>query len=81
MLKGSLKWCLKESKSRKLLEAIQQHKSAISLALLSDVSRDLKDIKKDVNSIRETYLNRNNEKFATGSKGTTRQQITTLPGS
>jgi hypothetical protein len=37
-LKGSLGWCLKESKIRKLLEATMQHRATISLALLGDVA-------------------------------------------
>jgi len=38
MLKGSLKWCLKESKARKLLEEAMQHKATISPALLGEVA-------------------------------------------
>ena len=37
-LKGSLKWCLKESRACKLLEEAMQHKATISLALLGEVA-------------------------------------------
>ncbi|KAF2677446.1 hypothetical protein K458DRAFT_409664 [Lentithecium fluviatile CBS 122367] len=54
MLKGSLSWCLKESKARKLLEATMQHRATISLALLGDVARDVKDLKRGVKTIHDS---------------------------
>lgn len=38
MLKGSLKWCLKESRAQKLLDDAVRHKSTISLALIGEVA-------------------------------------------
>lgn len=37
-IRGSLNWCLKESKARKLLADIAQHKATITLTLLSDLT-------------------------------------------
>ncbi|KAF2794499.1 hypothetical protein K505DRAFT_26200 [Melanomma pulvis-pyrius CBS 109.77] len=53
MLKGSLRWCLKESRARKLLEEAIQHKSTISLALLSEAARDIKELKRSVGKLRK----------------------------
>jgi hypothetical protein len=52
-LKGSLRWCLKESKARKLLEDAVQHKSTISLALLGEVALDIKDLKRNIGKLRD----------------------------
>jgi len=38
MLKGSLKWCLKQTKAHKILHELGQHKATITLALLDDVT-------------------------------------------
>ena len=37
-IQGSLKWCFKESKARKLLDDILQHKTTIMLTLLGEVT-------------------------------------------
>jgi hypothetical protein len=52
-LKGSLKWCLKESKARKLLDEAVQHKSTICLTLLGEVTQDVKDLKHSVGKVQE----------------------------
>jgi len=37
-IQSSLKWCFKESKARKLLDDILQHKTTIMLTLLGDIT-------------------------------------------
>lgn len=37
-VEGSLKWCFKESRARKILDDILQHKTTIVLTLLGDVT-------------------------------------------
>lgn len=37
-IQGSMKWCFKESKTRKLLDDILQHKTTITLTLLGEVT-------------------------------------------
>jgi hypothetical protein len=37
-IQNSLKWCFKESKARKLLDDILQHKTTITLTLLGEVT-------------------------------------------
>ncbi|KAF2469240.1 uncharacterized protein BDR25DRAFT_263686 [Lindgomyces ingoldianus] len=53
MIKGTLKWCLKEGKARKLLDEAIQHKSTITLALLSEVTRDVKDLKFSIGKLQD----------------------------
>lgn len=43
-IEGSLQWCLKESKARKLLDEMVQHKTTLTLALLSEITSDVKGI-------------------------------------
>ncbi|KAK0726405.1 hypothetical protein B0T21DRAFT_350542 [Apiosordaria backusii] len=50
----ALAWPLKEGKARKLLSDLAQHKSTVSLALTSDMSRDIKDVKHAVMQLRTT---------------------------
>lgn len=52
-LKGSLAWCLKESKARKLLNDAIQHKSTINLALVGEVAKDIKELKASTAKIQE----------------------------
>ncbi|KAF1951136.1 hypothetical protein CC80DRAFT_386702, partial [Byssothecium circinans] len=45
-IQGSLKWCFKESKARKLLDDILQHKTTIMLTLLGEIPRSCSAITK-----------------------------------
>jgi hypothetical protein len=50
-IKGSLQWCMKESKIRKLLDETTNHKSTITLALLGEITTDVKCIKSNMDVI------------------------------
>lgn len=52
-IKGTLKWCLKEDKTRKLLDETIQHKTTLTLALLGEVTSDVKEIKSNVERIHD----------------------------
>ncbi|KAH7115873.1 hypothetical protein B0J11DRAFT_593496 [Dendryphion nanum] len=50
-LKKSLQWYLKQTKVSKLLDEAVQHKSTITVNLLGEVTRDVKDVKRTVHLI------------------------------
>ncbi|GAB1310617.1 NACHT domain-containing protein [Madurella fahalii] len=47
-------WTMKEAKARKLLEQLRQYKSTIDLALATESTRDVKDLKRKANKIHAT---------------------------
>jgi len=53
-IKGSMQWCLKESKTRKLLDEMMQHKSTLTLALLGEITSDVKQIKSTVEQVHDS---------------------------
>jgi Cdc6-like AAA superfamily ATPase len=50
-IKGALQWVMEESKFRKLLDETMKHKSTITLALLGEITTDVKCIKRKVEDI------------------------------
>lgn len=52
-IKGSVTWRLSESKTRKLLDQAIQHKTTLTLALLGEITNDVKEIKSTVQKIHE----------------------------
>jgi hypothetical protein len=52
-VKGSLQWCLKESKTRKLLDETMKHKSTLTLALLGEITTDVKKIRSKINQVHD----------------------------
>ncbi|KAF2677735.1 hypothetical protein K458DRAFT_279402, partial [Lentithecium fluviatile CBS 122367] len=56
-IKGSLQWCLKESKTRKLLDEIMKHKTTLTLALLKEITTDVKEIKSNVERVHDQLTN------------------------
>ncbi|KAK3389247.1 hypothetical protein B0H63DRAFT_556447 [Podospora didyma] len=49
---AALAWPLKESKAKRLLSELVQYKTTISLALTSDLSRDIEEIRNDMLHLR-----------------------------
>ncbi|KAK0646802.1 hypothetical protein B0T16DRAFT_414277 [Cercophora newfieldiana] len=58
-----LAWPLRQSKATKLLAEISRYKESISLAITTDSSRDLKDIKANLSAIRQTLTEEQHSKF------------------
>ncbi|KAF2106329.1 hypothetical protein BDV96DRAFT_654718 [Lophiotrema nucula] len=52
-IKGALKWTMKEEKVRKLLDETILHKSTITLAMLGDITNDIKDIKGTMQNVQD----------------------------
>jgi hypothetical protein len=52
-IKGALQWGMEESKFRKLLDETMKHKSTITLAILGEITTDVKHIKGKVEGIHD----------------------------
>ena len=57
-VKEAIKWTWKEAEVKKLLNDVLQHKTTITLGLLSQTARDVGDIKKSVQQIQEDLSDR-----------------------
>ncbi|KAK4444242.1 hypothetical protein QBC34DRAFT_360671 [Podospora aff. communis PSN243] len=62
---AELAWPLKQSKARKLLAEISQHKATLLLAISGDVLHELKDIKQGVRRIEATALDSERREICT----------------
>jgi Cdc6-like AAA superfamily ATPase len=62
-IKGSVQWCLKENKTRKLLDEAMQHKSTLTLALLGEITSDVKGIKSTVKQVHDNLTNADRRKM------------------
>jgi hypothetical protein len=62
-LKGSLQWCLKETKTRKLLDEMMQHKTTLTLALLGEITGDVKEIKSTIERVHDRLTDTDRRKM------------------
>ncbi|KAH7379601.1 hypothetical protein BKA66DRAFT_550433 [Pyrenochaeta sp. MPI-SDFR-AT-0127] len=54
-IKQSFQWCLKEGKTRKLLDEAMQHKTTLTLALLGEITTDVKEIKRTITQVHDRH--------------------------